>query len=466
MQRNRVYNRVFLAVAAVIVLSLAGMGRVSAQEAAVNAFSPYTMYGVGELGTNGNAINKSMGGTGVALRSTQMASLLNPAGYSATLRKSFILEVGLEGNFLKNEQRKYPTLDASNYTTAENAKNSVNIREIAVQFPVAKGLGFGLSLVPYSSVGYKMHTFEQSEDIWGTLGGVMYNYQGDGDLTEVKAGFGWEIFKGFSVGIAAKYYWGYINHNYTTSIYGDYVGSGDFVSANGNDEYAISNFKFQAGLQWNIVANNKRMITLGATYDYGGPLRPKVTQTAYIGDLTQTVVAQEDSRGQMRLPHAVNAGITYQDAKIVTSFDYEYQNWGGANAFYKQDAYSGMSIGYVDTHTYKFGFEYTPNRFDARNYFNRVAYRIGARYGDYYQSFGGAKLNQYAVTAGFAFPLRFMGATTINAGIEFGGRGNLSSVVLPEQNTRIGLIRQRYIKVHLGFSLFGEDYWFVRPKID
>ena len=262
MQRNRVYNRVVLAVAAVIVLSLAGMGRVSAQEAAVNAFSPYTMYGVGELGTNGNAINKSMGGTGVALRSTQMASLLNPAGYSATLRKSFILEVGLEGNFLKNEQRKYPTLDASNYTTAENAKNSVNIREIAVQFPVAKGLGFGLSLVPYSSVGYKMHTFEQSEDIWGTLGGVMYNYQGDGDLTEVKAGFGWEIFKGFSVGIAAKYYWGYINHNYTTSIYGDYVGSGDFVSANGNDEYAISNFKFQVGLQWNIVANNKRMITL------------------------------------------------------------------------------------------------------------------------------------------------------------------------------------------------------------
>ena len=295
---------------------------------------------------------------------------------------------------------------------------------------------------------------------------MVFTYQGDGDLTEVKAGFGWEIFKGFSVGIAAKYYWGYINHNYTTSIYGDYVGSGDFVSANGNDEYAISNFKFQAGLQWNIVANNKRMITLGATYDYGGPLRPKVTQTAYIGDLTQTVVAQEDSRGQMRLPHAVNAGITYQDAKIVTSFDYEYQNWGGANAFYKQDAYSGMSIGYVDTHTYKFGFEYTPNRFDARNYFNRVAYRIGARYGDYYQSFGGAKLNQYAVTAGFAFPLRFMGATTINAGIEFGGRGNLSSVVLPEQNTRIGLIRQRYIKVHLGFSLFGEDYWFVRPKID
>ena len=466
MQRKKVYSRLFLAVVAATLFSLVGVGRVSAQDAAMNAYSPYTMYGVGELLSNGNAINRALGGSGVAMRSTQMANLLNPAGYSATLRKSFIFEVGLEGNFVKNEQRKYPSLSATNYTTSENAHNSVNLREIAVQMPVAKGLGFGLSLVPYSSVGYKMHSIEQSEDIWGSLGSVMYNYQGDGDITEVKAGFGWEVFRGFSIGIAAKYYWGYILHNYTTSIYGDYVGPGDFVSTKGIDEYAISNFKFQVGLQWNVVATGKRLITIGATYDYGGPLLPKVTKSVYIGDLTSTIVSQEDSRGQMRLPHAVSAGISYQDAKFVTNFDYEYQNWGGSNAFYTEDAYSGLSMGYVDTHTYKFGFEYTPNRFDARRYLSRVSYRVGVRYGDYYQAINGVKLNQYSVTAGLGLPLRFMGATSINAGIELGGRGNLSSVEVPGLNTRVGLIRQRYIKVHLGFSLFGEDYWFVRPKID
>ena len=31
---------------------------------------------------------------------------------------------------------------------------------------------------------------------------------------------------------------------------------------------------------------------------------------------------------------------------------------------------------------------------------------------------------------------------------------------------KIGMIRQDYFKVGLGFSLFGEDYWFVRPKYD
>ena len=463
MQRLITYFRVVLAA---VVVTLFGVNNLWAQESSVNAYSPYTMYGVGELGTHGNAINRELGGTGVAMRSTQMASLLNPAGYSAAMPKSFILEVGLEGNFLKNQQRKYSSTSATDYTTAENAKNIVNFREIAIQMPVAKGLGFGFSLTPYGSVGYKMHSFEQSEDIWGTVGGVMYNYQGDGDLTEVKAGLGWEIFRGFSLGVAAKYYWGNIKHNYSTSIYGDYVGSGDFVSTIGLDDYAFSNFKFQVGLQWNILSTKKRLLTVGATYDYGGPLRPKVEQTIYIGDYSSTVVNQESSRGQMRLPHAVNAGISYQDAKFIANFDYEYNNWGGENAFYQQDAFSGMSVKYVDTHTYKFGFEYVPNRFDVRNYLKRISYRIGARYGDYYQSFEGRNINQWAVTAGFGFPLRFMGATSINAGIEFGGRGDLSSVIMPKLNKRVGLIRQHYIKVNLGFSLFGEDYWFVRPKID
>jgi hypothetical protein len=101
-----------------------------------------------------------------------------------------------------------------------------------------------------------------------------------------------------------------------------------------------------------------------------------------------------------------------------------------------------------------------------RNFFKRVSYRIGARYGDYYQSFEGHRIDQWAVTAGLGFPLRFMGATSINAGIEVGGRGRHTSVLMPKTGQRIGLIRQNYIKVSLGFSLFGEDYWFVRPKID
>jgi hypothetical protein len=176
---------------------------------------------------------------------------------------------------------------------------------------------------------------------------------------------------------------------------------------------------------------------------------------------------REDT-GEMSLPHTVNAGFMYQDTKFTAGFDYEYRNWGGDNNF-SEKAYGGMEVKYVNTSTYKLGFEYTPNRFDVRNYLRRISYRIGARYGDYYQSFGGKGLNQWAITAGFGFPLRFMGATGINVGVEIGGRGTLSPVQVASESgvvSTVGLIRQNYAKVTLGFSLFGEDYWFVRPKID
>ncbi len=465
MQHKRNSRVVFWATVVAVVMSLAVVAEASAQQSSVNAYSPYTMYGIGELGTHGNAINRTMGGVGVAWRSTQMVSMLNPAGYSAMRRKSFILDVSAEGYFLSNRQNKYDS--TGNYLRqAKNVKNTVNFREIAVQMPLAKNLGLGLSLSPYGSVGYSMSSVEESEDIWGTVGRAMYTYEGDGDVTEVKLGVGWQPFKGFSIGIAAKYYWGNIQHNYASSVSNDFVGQGDYITTIGLHEYAISNFKFQVGLQWSIIANDKRLLTLGATYDYGGALNPKVTKTVIIDDLNSTIVEQsgKDVRNEMRLPHSVNAGLMYQDSKFAAGFDYQYQNWGGDNSLV-ESADGGLDVKYTNTHTYKAGFEFTPNRFDVRNYLRRVAYRVGVRYGNYYQTFGGASINQYAITAGFGFPLRFLGSTSIDVGVEVGGRGTLAKVQNASGHT-IGLIRQNYLKVTLGLSLFGEDYWFVRPKYD
>jgi hypothetical protein len=109
------------------------------------------------------------------------------------------------------------------------------------------------------------------------------------------------------------------------------------------------------------------------------------------------------------------------------------------------------------------GFSYTPNRFDVRNYFKRVSYRLGARYSNYYQEYNGKAIPQIAVTAGIGFPIKFMGTSSVDLSFEYGLRG---SHALMNTAPKIGMIRQDYFKVGLGFSLFGEDYWFVRPKYD
>ena len=77
---------------------------VSAQTSSINAFSPYTMYGIGEQNTPGTLQMRSMGGAGVAMRSVSTVNLLNPAAYSAAPQKTFLFNFGLEGQNYYNAQ--------------------------------------------------------------------------------------------------------------------------------------------------------------------------------------------------------------------------------------------------------------------------------------------------------------------------------------------------------------------------
>ena len=176
----------------------------------------------------------------------------------------------------------------------------------------------------------------------------------------------------------------------------------------------------------------------------------------------QTPVFDRNKRDEIRLPMQIAGGIFYQDVKWSAGFDYVFQNWKGKNAKIADIIEQGVEVAYANTSTYKVGIEYTPNRFDVRRYYNRLSYRAGLRYGGYYQTFGGESLNQYAVTVGIGFPLRFLGASSVDVGFEYGGRGSHKRIA----GGSIGLIKQDYFKFAIGLSMFGEDYWFVRPKYD
>lgn len=446
MQVKKTIFRLMLSVAAVLPWS------VSAQTSSINAFSPYSMYGVGELTTPGALPMRSMGGIGVGMRSTSVVNMLNPAAYSATLQRSFLFDFGIEGQGFYNVQR-------SGDATKRTSYNSINFHDIAFQLPLTKGLGFGFSLTPYSSVGYRLNLVSDDEEVLGNLGKVNYLYEGEGDVTEVKFGVGWEVVKNLSIGIAAQYYWGDIDRSFImtpTNI----TGSGTVSGTSGNSNYSISRIMGQLGVQWTPVSTQKRMLTVGATYDLGGDLRPRVKNTVYVGNFLSSEAASEDTHLKLVLPNQFAAGVYYMTPKIALGFDYVYQNWGGRNS-YEERTGTNLRVAYTDTHTVKLGVEYTPNRFDVRRFFNRVSYRAGVRYGNYNQTFAGKQIGQYAVTAGFGIPVKFLGLSGVDIGVEYGGRG--SDKIAGES---IGLVRQHYVKFALGLTLFGDDYWFVRPKFD
>ncbi len=453
-----------------VVVALAALfpAALSAQTSSINAFSPYTMYGLGELNTPGTLPMRSMGGAGVAVRGTGGVNLLNPASFSSVPQKSFLFNFGLEGQNYYN----YQQIAGQNKSTAYN---TFNFHDIAFQLPLSKHLGLGFGLTPYSSVGYRMkydHPYAADDPVWGNAGRVQYNYQGEGDVTEVKVGIGWEIFKNFSVGIAAQYYWGDIDRDYASVTTAIVPGSGDsFSSIMGNDNYSISSIKGQIGVQWNAISDRKRALTLGAAFDFGGDLNPRVTSTTSIGNLTGTSVRSDVANLPLVLPHQLSLGAYYQTAKWSVGVDYVFQNWGGRNSAKVRTGVTPDSdgaqrfyeVGYTNTNTVKMGFEWVPSRYDVRHFFKRWSYRAGFRYGTYNQTFDGRTIAQYAVTAGFGIPVKFLSISAVDIGFEYGRRGyNVAE--------RIGLVRQQYFKFAVGFTLFAGsengEYWFLRPKYD
>lgn len=455
---QKISKQILLAIIAVVML-LPLNAAAQKLTSSVNTYSPYSMYGMGELATPGNVAMRSMGGVGVAMLSAHVVNVINPAGYANMNRKSFIFNFGIDAGHYRNSQSKYSSGSVSNVKTAYN---SVNFHEIAFQMPLAKKVGLGFSLTPYSNVGYNMYSSDLSSDILGNVGRVQYRYYGDGDITEVKAGVGWRPFTKLSIGAAARYYWGNITRNYKTMPTDIITGSGVYSNTTGVDTYDVSNVKFQLGIQWHPILNNNRALSFGATYDFGGDLNPDMKQYVYVDNFLTSIVRDQTDALPLRLPQQVAAGVFYQTSKIRVGVDYVYQNWGSENSDYIEGNGKGVRVAYTDTHTVKAGFEIRPRPTDVGNYLNRIAYRVGARYGDYYQTFAFSNIRQYAVTAGFGLPLQLFGNSYFDVGFEWGMRDPVKDKI-NLNGQEIGLVSQNYYKLAIGLSLFGND-WFRRRQ--
>ena len=467
MQRG--YKSILGLIVALVVVLLPLVAE--AQTSSINAYSPYSMYGPGELLTPGNVQMRSMGGIGIGLRATNQVNTQNPAAASSVPRKSFLFDVSVDGTHYRNNQLKFDASGAES-GKAKTAYNTANIHNISLAFPLVKGMGATLSVSPYSSVGYKMSITDQNNDNWADIGRVVYGYLGEGDITEVKLAVAWAPWNNLSIGVAAKYFWGTIDRTYTTSIPNVITGVGNYASTKGTDKFTVNNFKLQAGLQINIIANEKRGLTLGATYDLGGKLNPKVQNYVYtdntINGIQGAPIRNDISTLELRVPHEFGVGLYYQDRMVAWGIDYKYSAWGSDNNDYLENGNAkDVLVAYTNTHTIKAGFEITPKRTDVRNYLNRMTYRVGARVGNYYQTFAGERINQMAITAGLGFPVKLWGASSINLGFEYGRMSSAAAAKV--NNAKVGLVTQNYYKISLGFTLFSvdtSDYWFVRQKYD
>ncbi len=412
---------------------------VAAQSSSINTFSPYTLYGIGDLATQGPTYIRSMGGAGVAYRDVFRLNYLNPAAATASGQKSFIFNFGLEGSnyYLKSSD-------------AKSSFNTFNIRDIGVQFPLGRLISASVSVTPMSTVGYRITATDENPATAEDFKRIDYLYEGSGGLTQGKAGLGVVVTPKLSLGAEAVYYLGNINRSYTIS----------FVSFDGeqpNDIYGteknqVSQIYFNFGVQYSPVMTDRRLLTLGATFQPGGRLNPHITRQVPSGNINADTISYNSRLSDFRMPDMMTVGVAYRTPKIGLVADYSYQGWNCNNGSDMEKP----DTRYRNTSSFKLGTEYTPNRLDVRRYLNRVTYRAGLRYADDYIQFNGRNVSEKALTLGLGFPLRASGYSAINVGFEAGTRGTTSH----------NLIRENYFKFSIGLSLFGEDYWFRKRQIE
>ena len=409
---------------------------------ATNTFTPYSIYGLGDLARPGIAYNLGMGGVGTGIRTPRVINFVNPAALTAHDSLAFLFDFGLEN------QNHY----SSNYASGQkqsSASNNFNIHHIVMSFPVYNRVIVGFGLLPYSSVGYDMRRKETDPSLIAEMRQASYRYVGEGGITQGVLAVGVPIGKRLSLGGQAHYYFGAIDR-YNTVDFEDGLGYSDLTTIH---QLKVANFGFSLGAQYEYPLKNDLKLTVGATYQFATKIGTRKIEFAYTttGSVVDTVAWETNTDDLMSLPSTVGVGFSLHKLdQWLFGFDYVYQHWR-QSGFDNKSTLQPFKV--VPSHLVRTGFEWTPARTDFRHYFNRCSYRIGLSYENTYMQFSGHNIKNISATLGLGLPINRWN-NSVNFSAEVGKRGT----------TNDGLIRETYVKFSLSFSVY--DIWFIKPKIE
>jgi len=437
---KRTLRKAFLVVAmAFSVLSL------KAQNEAFNAYTPYSMFGVGEISKQGTSFNKSMGGVGIATRDRSNINILNPAAVTERDAKSFMADIGLF-----NGNRIYKQHDM------RSANNVTNVYNIVVSFPVYKSFAVYGGITPYSDIGYGVSTLETDQSVIGTTGNISYNSRGYGSLNNLFLGGGFTLFKGFSVGAEFSYIFGNLHKNRSQVFDRD-----DFRSIYSGYNMHLKSYSGKFGVQYEIPVSTSVTAVVGATYRLKSNLRGTVRDFEYcsIGSVTDTsriVIDTLQNSGTAKLGNEIGVGISLKGGnKWTAEIDYLRSDWtncgmettaGFANV--GQSVFSATA-----SQSVRAGFSIVPNRNDIRYYMRRVTYRAGAYWDQAYYKLDGNSVNAFGLTFGMTLPVSRRGHG-ITVGVDLGQRGSLLG----------NMVRERYVNFNIGLNI--ADIWFLKQRYD
>ena len=419
MFRERI-NR-FLTV--VVLLSCAWAAKAQT-DGTYSGFSPYSVFGVGQMHQPGTAWNRSMGGVGIAARSNRYVNILNPASITARDSLSFMADFGLSGRislFTEGDKKALNT--------------TFSIDDFVISFPLWKHTAMMLGVTPVSDVGYNISYTEMDVD----TGYRTFTSSGNGGIYQIFGAFAGTLWNRLSLGAEINYRFGNINKKASTSY--DESSMRDMASG---DSLQVNNFTAKLGVQYEHPLTHSTSLTVGATYKFSTKLNG---YSSYDRRRTSAALGEKS----MKMGDELGIGISYRNTdRFLVELDYTRTDWSRS----RLDEVKGFSnVGDVTFsqsvgQAVRAGVAFTPNRNDIRYFMKRCTYRAGAYFDQSYYTVDGAHVNAVGITLGMTVPV-FRGYNGITVGLDFGRRGLATSQV-----------KETYFGFNLGFNVF--DIWFQK----
>ncbi|MBR5908049.1 MAG: hypothetical protein IKZ50_06640 [Bacteroidales bacterium] len=414
---------------------LFGVTRMAAQDVdALGTFTPYSLYGVGDLYNNSSAINLGMGGIGMGIRDNRFINYKNIASLTQRDTLSFMMDIGVVGRNMYLKDRN-----------THSAYNTGNINNFAFSFPIKNKASFIFGLTPYSSVGYKFKSVEDDVNLINKYGYISYYKYGNGNINQIFFGGAMNVIKNVSVGATAVYYFGNLTNHSNVAFSETAIRT---VETGWKHKPHGWSAEFAAQASFPMPMENTTL-TVGATYRMKSTLYGSQSRYAYAYDGTiKDTIMDTPVKEHLKIPGKFSTGIALsKQDKWTIGLDYERQDW--SKTTFKNTP--GVGFDSQTASSIKIGGEFTPSRYDIRYYYKRCSYRAGFHYDKTYVRLDGKSINQMGFTIGASFPIYRLN-NSINVAVDFGQRGSKTG----------NLVRENYINFIVSLSL--HDIWFVKPK--
>ena len=366
-----------------------------------------------------------MGYTGIGLRSATDINNLNPANFGLIPQNSFFYDIGITGEY-------------NNFSNkgADETRTTFNFSNLAFAFRIAEGLGAGVTLIPYSDVGYALVGVRTN--IEGTDETFESNVTGLGGLNDFRINLGYSITDRVRLGASTSFLFGTIEENESFQIT-----DSDFQLTETTNYRGI---RLGLGLQYDISGEFSFGSTIQFPTSLNGNLARSVLKTLDTQDVT-VVDEEADTTSDFKMPLEFGLGISTRILNGVTfNVDYKRNYW--------ENTKQSENIGeYVNQNIYAIGLEYIKDRTSYRIK-DRIRYRLGFNYDDGYLAINDTQIDGYNITAGIGLPIGQSSNSVLNLSYGYGSKGQIRNI----------LVQEDFHLLTLNMSL--EDLWFRKRKIN